>query len=45
MVEVAEELATELAEQESVFNALVSKNLEQLNSLAEEKDVPYIVTP
>ena len=45
MIEVAEELSTELAAQESVLDRMLSGNLAQLNALAEDKGAPYVVTP
>jgi hypothetical protein len=45
MVEVAEELATGLEKQETVLDRLVEEDLARLNALAQEKGVPYIVTP
>jgi photosystem II stability/assembly factor-like uncharacterized protein len=45
MTEVAEELTIELAAQESILDELLSGDLEQLNALAQDKGVPYIMTP
>jgi len=45
MTEVAEGIETELAAQESILEALLAEDLEQLNALAERKGVPYVVTP
>jgi len=45
MTEVAKELETELAAQESALDELLNGDLPKLNALAEDKGVPYIVTP
>jgi hypothetical protein len=45
MTEVARELETELAAQDSILDGLVNNDLAQLNAAAKDKGVPYVVTP
>jgi hypothetical protein len=45
MQEVAAEIEQQLASQEGAFAVLMSDDLAELNELAEELDVPYVVTP
>jgi len=45
MTEVAQELSTELAAQESILDELLGRDLAQLNTLARETGVPFVVTP
>ena len=45
MREVAAELGEELAAQDAALDGLLSGELAELNGLAEERDVPYVVVP
>jgi hypothetical protein len=45
MLEVADLIEQQLAQQESVLDGLLSDDLRRLNELAKEEGVPYVVTP
>ncbi len=45
MTEVGEVLEMELARQESALDALVSENLAQLNELASDLAMPFVLPP